>query len=623
MRTVVLAERAAVLSCLVALAAPAARAEDALGPMAGTGGVLRDAERRALAPAVEPSAPGEAPAPPAEAAPVEADAKPAAPEKESAGSRVLGPVSAVAVSGSREFAAKERIAERIQAALGDGDKTVSDVTAALFAVKQEMIGLGYYLFRVSLPKSGAYDRESGTLAVVVDEGRFGKVNIAFDGGAEDGFWFSRSQMMRRFRDIDEGDTFDYGRLRGALFDANAHPDITIDTAIDVRKGMEGEGADRRLARYADMNLTVRESCPFHMVWEVNNYGMEEVEEWQTSLTAQYLNLTKHDDVLTISPSMSFGAELMSVAASYMLPHDWWRGGNTTLYGGYSLLDVDDVVPRLDLEGTGYFVGLQHSESIYDSDRHLLAVSAGLLWRYIEDQYTALGYQLNKRGASILPVSLALSYTGKKPDAFGGRNFATVQGVYNLVNGDDELSSMWTGAEEHYWLLRWQAARLQPVFGWFDPKTELDLHQWMLFMKLEGQYTSDTLIPVEKLSLGGYNCLRGYHARGYLGDWGVYGTFELRSPILVDAFASMFGDRTDKTPVDRLQFIGFFDWGWTAFNDLPAGYDDNEFICSAGFGMRMAMTKYTQFKCDVAFPLRDTDWADDESVEVYFSMQVQF
>ena len=372
-----------------------------------------------------------------------------------------------------------------------------------------------------------------------------------------------------------------------------------------------------------MDLKVRESMPLHAVFEVNNYGMEEVEEWQTSLTVQYLNLTKHDDVLTFSPSMSMGGELYSLAGSYMLPHSWWNGGNTTVYGGYSKLEVDDVVPRLDLEGCGYFVGLQHSENIIDTDRHLFAVSAGVLWRYIEDRYTAMGYKLKERGASIMPVSLAFSYTAKKPDALGGRNFGTLQGVYNLMNGDDKLDTMWTGAEENYWVIRAQLARLQPLFGWFDQKSNLDLHQWMLFMKLEGQYTSDTLIPVEKLSLGGYNCLRGYHSRGYLGDYGVYGTFELRTPILVDAVSSLFGDRTDKTPIDRLQFVGFLDWGYVAYNDLPSGYDDNEFLYSAGFGARVSFTKYTQLKCDVAFPLKDSDWAEDDDMEVYVSFQMQF
>ena len=588
--------------------------EEGLEPMAGTGGPMRDAERRVL---------GELPKKDAgKQAEIIPEQKPEVASKPG-DEKVLGEIVAVNVFGSTEFAANVGIADRLLEELkGETAKTAGDVSKAIAKVRQDLMKEGYYLLRISLARENAYDAATKTLSVLVDKGSFGKLTVKFE-GEDEGTWFASRQIYRRFKDIEEGQAFDYTRLRSALFDANSHPDLTIDTSIAVRKPIEGEGNDKRIARYADLNLDVHESCPIHAVWEVNNYGMEEINEWQTSLTAQYLNLTKHDDVLTISPGMSFGAEMFSLAASYMLPHEWWLGGNTTLYGGWSYLDVDDIVSQLDLEGTGYFVGLQHSENLYNTDRHQLAVSVGVLWRYIQDQYTALGYELNERGASILPLSLALSYTGKKADFLGGRNFATIQGVYNVMTAGDPLDELWTGSEENYWIARWQLARLQPLFGWFDQKTEQDLHQWMLFLKLEGQYTSDTLIPVEKLALGGYNCLRGYRTRGYLGDYGIYGTAEIRTPILVDAFSSIFGDRTDKTPIDRLQFLGFCDYGIANYNDLPSDYDDNEFLCSFGVGARLAMTKYSQLRCDLAFPIVDGNNPDDNDCEFYLGVQCQF
>jgi len=143
------------------------------------------------------------------------------------------------------------------------------------------------------------------------------------------------------------------------------------------------------------------------------------------------------------------------------------------------------------------------------------------------------------------------------------------------------------------------------------------------VKIEGQYTADTLIPVEKLSLGGHNCLRGYSTRGYLGDYGIYGTVELRTPILVDTFAALFGDRTNKKPIDRLQFLGFCDWGVTQYNDLPSSYDDNEFLASAGLGFRFALTQYSQLRCDAAIPMLDGNNDDDDDFEVYLGFQLQY
>ena len=226
-------------------------------------------------------------------------------------------------------------------------------------------------------------------------------------------------------------------------------------------------------------------------------------------------------------------------------------------------------------------------------------------------------------SSSLPLSAALSYTGKKADWFGGRNFATVQGVFNVMNAGDDLKEMWNDAEKNYWIFRGQIARLQPLFGWSSDVSEQTLHNWQLFTKIEGQYTDQTLIPTEKLMLGGYNCLRGYRTRGYVGDYGIYGTFELRTPLLVDSFASLFGDREDKVAFDRLQFLTFCDWGIAQYNNLPNGYDDNEFLCSVGVGARLAITQYSQVKCDIAFPCVDGNGDDDRDMEVYCGFQLQF
>ena len=602
------------LVVLGVIARTSSYAEEGLEPMAGTGGPMRDAERRVL---------GELPKKEVRKQADIISGQKSEDRSKPGDEKAIGEITSIKIFGSTEFADEVGVGDRLlQELKGEGAKTAGDVSKAIAKVRQDLMKDGYYLLRISLARENAYDAATKTLSVLVDKGSFGKMTIKFE-GEEEGTWFSSRQIYWRFKDIEEGQPFDYSRLRSALFDANSHPDLTIDTAITVRKPVEGEGNDKRIARYADLSLDVHESCPIHGVLEINNYGMKEINDWQTSLTLQYLNLTKHDDVLTISPGMSFGAEMFSLAGSYMLPHEWWLGGNTTLYGGWSYLDVDGIVSRLDLEGTGYFVGLQHSENLYNTDRHQLAISIGVLWRYIEDQYTAIGYRLNERGASILPASIALSYTGKKADFLGGRNFATVQGVYNIMNSGDSLEELWTGSEKNYWIARWQLARLQPLFGWFDESAGQDLHQWMLFFKLEGQYTSDTLIPVEKLALGGYNCLRGYRTRGYLGDYGIYGTVELRTPILVDGISSIFGDRTDKTPFDRLQFLGFCDYGIANYNDLPSGYDDNEFLCSFGLGARMAITKYSQLRCDLAFPIADGNNPDDEDCEFYLGAQFQF
>jgi len=314
--------------------------------------------------------------------------------------------------------------------------------------------------------------------------------------------------------------------------------------------------------------------------------------------------------------------MMSLAGSYMRPHDIWRGGATTLYGGWSDLDIDDVVPNINLEGTGWFLGLVHSQTLRENDDHLISLSAGILYRYIEDQFSAFNTSLQQRDVSILPLSVALSYSARRPDAFRGRNFATLQGIYNLAAaGGNELEDMWVDAEDNYWIGRVQAARIQPLFGKLD-NMQRQVNQWILFLKAEGQYASCPLIPAEKLALGGHNTVRGYQTKGYLGDNGVYGTVELRTPILLDWFSNTMGRKSSSSPLDRLQFVAFSDFGFIEFIDPLPGVDDSETLMSVGGGVRIALTQYSQLRFDVGVPVASAS-GDDDSSEYYLNLQLQF
>ena len=589
-------------------------AQEVLGPMGGVGGEMRRVEQKVLTPPVVPRQAGQPN--------VSVLAPPQVPTGNGAESGPSWVISAVSLTGDLLFAEKMGVKPELEAALvGTEPRTQQAVQEALRKIFSRFIDKGYYLARVSLPRN-PYAESSKTLTVFVEEGLFGNVKVTFGDGREEGRWFSREQIAKKFKDIVPGQTFDYQRLYKDLSDANAHPDLTLDTKIAVRKPLEGEGDARRVVRYADLDLTVKESVPFHAVWDINNYGIEAIDEWQTSLTLQYLNLTKADDVLTVSPAMSLDSSLMSLAGSYMRPHDTWKGGATTVYAGWSDMNADDIVPNIDLEGTGWFMGLIQSYTLIDDEDRLVALSAGIVYRYIEDQFSAFNTSLQQRDVSVLPLSIALSYSARRADAFRGRNFATLQGIYNLMaGGGNELDDMWIGAEDNYVIARLQTARLQPLFGTLD-SMQRRVHQWILFLKAEGQYASCPLIPAEKLALGGFNTVRGYQTKGYLGDNGLYGTVELRTPILLDLVSNTFGRPSGSTPLDRLQFVAFTDFGFIEFIDPLPGVDDTETLLSVGAGMRLAVTQYSQLRLDVGVPVCSAS-GDDDASEYYLDWQLQF
>jgi hemolysin activation/secretion protein len=447
--------------------------------------------------------------------------------------------------------------------------------------------------------------------------------VKFANDKEVGTWFSKKQIERKFEDLKEKEVFCYRTMYAKLAEMNQHPDLTVNTKITVRKPIElDENGDRRVVRYADLDFVVKESFPLHGMVEINNYGTKSIGEWQGIATIQYLNLTKADDVLTFSPSMALDQSMWSLAGSYMRPHHIWKGGATTLYGGWSELDSENIVPNIDLAGMGWFVGAVHSYTLIDNESRLLSASAGLVYRYIEDQFSAFGISLQERNVTVLPLTIALSYSDRSHDFLNGRNFATLQGVYNLMaGGDNELQDMWYGAEDNYMIARLQLARVQPLFGSMDKKNR-EIHQWTLFMKAEGQYASDPLIPAEKLFLGGYSTVRGYTTKGYLGDNGMYGTMEFRTPILLDLLASPLRKQAVGTPIDRLQFLVFTDAGYTMSDDPLPGATKSDTLLSVGLGARVAITKYSQFRLDYGVPvLKIRDEENDSAF--YVSAQLQF
>ena len=551
---------------------------------------------------------------------VSSPAAPAAASKD-IGKVKIGVIKSLTLSGDVDFAEEQGVKVFLEERLVDGaEKTVGDLNAAISALRDEFSKGGFYLATVFPASADAYNPQTGDLALVVDPGRFGDVTVKL--AEKDGpNWYSREQIEKRLKGLDGNEVFNYFKLRSALAALNGHPDLLANTQISLRDARGDEKADSPYTRFADVSLEVEDSFPLHLIWDVNNYGMRDIGEWQTSLTIQYLNLTRADDVLTVTPAMSFNSDLLSVSASYMRPFDWLAGMNGTLFGGYSDLDSDDILPSLALEGTGWFAGLNWSVNLYDSDQRNFAFNVGIMYRFVEDEWSVAAYKLKKREVGILPANAGFSYADKKGDWLGGRDFLNIGVTYNIASTEDNLDDYTEGAKKNYTLLRAGWHRLQPLFAESIPE-EQKWRAWSLYSRVEGQYSHDVLISTERLAYGGYNCLRGYRTRGYLGDSGAYGTLELRTPVLCDMAAGLFSDRTGKSPFDRLQFLVFSDLGWIKYNDPYPNMEADETLFSAGLGLRAGITKYTSLNFDLAFPLTKA-YADEEDrdVEAYLSFKV--
>ena len=558
-------------------------------------------------------------------------------------------ISKLEVRGDADFLKTTGVYEEIRKKTEGQILTDSEIQALVRKSNKALIDAGFYLASLWTPPA---DYTKGVLIVQVDKGRIGKMKFyaapstVFTGKTATavqkkpfkGKYYSEEQIRRRLAGLKEGETFDYQSFYSSVYNINALPDVTMDTDLKVRK-VRTAGLTQR---FVDMDFTVQDRLPIHGALSVGNSGTKVTGDWRPSAAIQHLNLTKHDDVLSLnlgplSPNLS---DLKSFAASYYLPNNWRNGGAFTLYGGYSDLDAEDVVEGIDVKGKGWFTGIQQSYRLIATEKHLLSVSLGLTYRSMEDQLILADpgqddWELEPRKVIMTPFSLALSYSTAQPDFIGGRNFFTSQTIAHRVgflgaSDEEDIRTLRANADGDYYIERLQLARIQPLSG--ERKGSLG---WLLFAKADAQLASGPLVPAEQKAIGGMDSVRGFPERIVQGDDGISGTVEIRTPLMSTFLGSPYKTKVDRNKavnegktVDRLQFVVFGDAGYVKIHDSLSA-ESQYTLAGAGAGFRLSLTKYSQIRFDWGVPISGRGKAATSEEDIkssgryHMSAQVQF
>lgn len=517
---------------------------------------------------------------------------------------------------------RARLRAELQSEVVGLDLSVQALREIASRYQKKLVDAGWYLATVTVIAS---EQAKGVAAFSVDAGRVGRVTL-FERGTQKsvpyaGHYFSESQIRGRLGSVHEGMPFYYPDLYRSVYGINAHPDLTMDVNLKLRS-QETNGVKQRIA---DVDAEVDDDLPFHVGIELGNDGTDITEEWRGGLTFQHVNLTKRDDVLTLTTPFSLDfSTIKSVAGSYYLPHHWRKGGSISVFGGYSELKAEDVVTALDLNGSGWFVGAQGSYNFIYDERGQLAVALGLQRSVIEDELVVSDVA-TPRSVTTAPVILTLMYNSTRPDRWGGLNsvassLAMNRGGLLGSSEDEEFELQRENAVADYFVERLQLARVQAL-----QSTDRDPNrQWNLFSRLEAQYATDPLIPAEQKGAGGFSTVRGYMEREVLGDDGLNGSFELRTPIRKSSVLPRWFSKNPERYQDfeAMQYLVFVDGAYLTLKDAVAGQEDSQTLLSAGLGMRLSLGSRFAARADWGFPLEKTEESDSTG-RGHFSVQYMF
>jgi len=431
--------------------------------------------------------------------------------------------------------------------------------------------------------------------------------------------YSAKQVISSLSRGDAG-RFNYARFYQDLFDLNAKPNLLANTKL--KPAMQ----DGRRVINADME--VKDSYPIHGSVEVANSGTDQTNDWRFHSTIQHLNLTKHDDVLTLdwitSPQIG---DVNAWAGGYFYPIDRERSIN--FFGGYSTSDINDVLPLLDIRGQGYYGGGQFTKTVQETQKYRLQISAGWLYQRFQNKHELNSVVLMDRDIAVSMPSVTVGYASRVYDKYNGRNFLsnTIMANFGGNFGSSENTDVSTQgkgfAKADFVIDRFQYARMQRLF-----KGEDEPGRWTAFMRLDGQIASDPLTAGLQKAVGGANSVRGYREQDVSGDDGYVASVEFRTPLVQNFIPGLrkdekyLNDNPEAWQQHRLQFLFFFDYGLVQMKNPLPGEQADKSLASVGAGLRLGLTKYSQFRFDWGIPIMKTEESQNRG-RGHVSLQLQF
>ena len=467
-------------------------------------------------------------------------------------------VSRVVVEGVTVYA--PAALARITAGLTGPAVPLAAVERARVALLQRYRRDGYPLTAVSAVRDGA-----GVLHMRVTEGHIAEVKLDGDIGP------AGVQVLRFLNRLTEPKAITAAALERYLLLAQDVPGVSVRAIL--RPSTDQPGA---LTLVAQVSRTAVSG-----LLTADNRGFRKSGPEESLAVADFNSFTSYGERTEVSLYRSFNdTQIFGEASSEF--YIGASGLKLRLYAG-----AGDSQPSGDLRAAGYdgatrVFGGQFTYPVIRARQQTLNAFAimdalesnidnGTAPNVFRNSYDSL--RIFRTG---FDYALSDVWAGDARAAVSGLTFRLSQGARGLGAKTDQTRP---GERVDFFKASFDLSRTQTLFQPTDSSSVA------LMGILAGQITPDLLPPAEKFYLGGNRITRGFYAGEVTGDNGLAATLELQFNTTMDLRA--FGQTMTFAP----QFYGFYDWGETWENQRS---DANHRLQSAGLGVRLNVTRFTEF-----------------------------
>ncbi len=353
---------------------------------------------------------------------------------------------------------------------------------------------------------------------------------------------------------------------------------------------------------AILNLKVEEDRPYTLQFNFNNYRSPSIGAYRSEVQAWHRNLTGSGDSLYVRYGLTKG--LKDYTVKYDLPLNY---NGTTLSFRVDRSDSEVIefpFDQLDIESDAkiYSIGLRHP--IINKPKESLE----------------LGLNFEQRNSKSFLLGRPFSFS---PGVnFGESNISVIRFSQNYLNRGKEhviaaRSVFNFGVDAFGATINDDGSPDSEFFSWlgqFQYVEQLTINSHMIF-RTDVQLSDQSLLPLEKFSVGGFASVRGYRENFLTRDNGVVSSLEWRISL----------KQLMNINTRLLEFVPFIDYG-RAWNNNHNELQQLKHIYSAGLGLRWHPNQYIRSQVYWGYALKDIPEQDNDNLQdkgIHFELSLVY
>jgi hemolysin activation/secretion protein len=486
------------------------------------------------------------------------------------------------------------------------DRTTDDIRAACSALEKAYQAKGFGA--VSVQPAGPVDK-SGIIFLQVTEGTVGQLRVK---GAR---YFSPAEIKQAAPSLAEGKVLNFDDINQNVVALNQLADRTVTPTL--RPGAEP-------GTY-DIDLVVKDSNPFHAGAELNDDYSPNTKPLRVVASVSDSNLGQSGQGVgfsfEVAPQERKDSE---VASGYYLArfpgYDHFslmlqgtkQDSNVSTLGGSTVAGPGET---LELRAIFALPSGKDWATGKDWENFTDSFSLSVDYKHFQQSVqlaptsgTTPG-TTSTAGTIVTPITyypVIAGYSATWGDS-GGKGSVTALDssvTFNfrgLGSGPNQFDLNRFGSDGSFIYYRGDVSHTQELGG-----------GWELFGKVQGQLANQPLVSSEEYSGGGESTVRGYLESEVVGDDGIFGSLELRTPPLM--FEGKSAD---------WRFYLFGDAGeLKVLNPLPEQVARFN-LSSFGMGSRLSLVDHLSGGVDIAYPMVSQTYTQAHEIQMRFRVRLDY